>query len=1070
MRRGVLYILLAVCSMTAVFGQQSGETFGKNRIQHKRFEWKYYSSENFDIYFYERGAKVARSSIDYLEEEFEKVTDLIGYLPYAKTKIFLYNSVADLQQSNIGLSDAKYDIGGETKFVKSHIEIASPGTMDELKEKLVLRFTQLLINDMLFGGSLKDMFQNTYLLNLPDWFVEGISQYVAKGWNEEMDDYVRELVASRDVKKLRAFTGDDAKIIGHSIWNFIAEKYGRSNVSNILNYTRIMRNEEKSITVTVGVGFKTLISEWQEYYRQQADVMKPSFVAPASDLLLSGKNKRSIYYTQIKISPDGQRIAYVTNNKGKYRVFILTPSTGVEQEVFDGGYKVINQKIDKQIPVIDWSDDNTLGIINRKQGKLYFWLYDVAGKNKFSRELRRLTNVKSLAFSGNGKLATVSADVNGQNDIYLLSTRRDRTKRLTNDGYDDITPSFVPGTNVIVFSSNRISDTINVKKKVKYSEVSSNFNLYLYSLDTTKNVLKKVTNTLAKDYYPFAKNANEIYYLSDQKGVTNLHSYNLSDKIYQQITNYQYRMSDYDLNFDQHQVAFIMNNNLRSSLYLDSAFNDQANRFTPTNARKQLLQAKSIVKRRAEINEVKKNETRADSVLALIDTVRLDSATVEVETDIIDTDSFIFDEEVLQAPADKNSFLSQYRALQVKEKVRGPFPYQNKFSADNLVTSWVIDPLRGFGILLETEMNDMLENHLIKGGAMFTTDFKNGDVYVEYNYLKERVDYSASYERSVIFMDSPPIAERYVKNTFQLGASYPFNIRTKLSVKPFFTETRYDDLYPFSSPTSTSFQFDKSVKNSFAGTKIELVYDNSVVKELNQKEGARGKISFTHHEGLTEKKSSFSNISVDFRHNQKIHRQIILAGRIFYGRFFGQNPQKYLLGGMDNWLFNESEIQENSPLNLANSEGTTTRGPINSQLLFTEFVTSLRGFDYGVLYGENAVVANLELRIPIIQYFHNGPISSNFFRNLQFTGFYDVGSSWTGSSPFSSNNTISSRTEKQGAFQFTVVDHKNPWLYSYGAGLRTVLLGYYMKFDVAWPVENFIVKSPRLFVTLGFDF
>jgi len=1065
MRKGILYFALFLLGLTIVQAQQSNETFGKNRIQHKRFEWKYYRSENFDIYFYDQGGKVARKSIDYLEEEFEKVTDLIGYLPYAKTKIFLYSSVSDLQQSNIGLSDAKYDIGGETKFVKSHIEVANAGTMDELKESLVLRFTQLLINDMLFGGSLKDMFQNTYLLNLPDWFVEGISQYVAKGWNEEMDDYARELVASRDVKKLRAFTGDDAKVIGHSIWNFIAEKYGRSNISNVLNYTRIMRNEEKSITVTVGVGFRQLISEWQEYYRQQVDVMKPSYVAPSSDLLLSGKKKKEIKYTQIKISPDGQHVAFVTNNKGKYQVSIVNLSSSGVHNVFDGGYKVINQQIDHQMPVIDWSDDNTLGIINRRKGKLYFWLYDVSAKNKFSRELRRLTNVKSLEFSKNGRLAVVSADVNGQNDIYLLSTRRDRTKRLTNDWYDDINPSFVPETNVVVFSSNRISDTINIKKNVNFGDVNDNFNLFFYSLDTTKNVLKRVTNTVSKDYHPYAKNAQEIYYLSDQKGVTNLHKYNTNDKIYQQVTNYQYRIGMYDLNFDRQQMAFVMNNDLRNTIYLDSVFNDQSNKFTPANARKQLLQAKTIVQKRLQSDEALRDE----GILNFVeDTPQIDS--VKVETGLIDTDSFIFDEDILQAPSDKNSFLSQYRALQVKERVKGPFPYENRFSADNLVTSWVIDPLRGFGILLETEMNDMLENHLIKGGAMFTTDFKSGDIYVGYEYLKERIDYSARYDREVILEDSPPVSERYVKNTFEVGASYPFNIRTKLSLKPFLTETRYDDLYPYSSPISTGFNYDNSVRNYFAGTKVELTYDNSVVKELNQKEGTRGKIKFTHHEGLTDQRTSFSNLSIDLRHDQKIHRQIILAGRIFYGRFFGQNPQKYLLGGMDNWLFNKKDITDNSPLNLANREGTTTNGAINSQLLFTEFVTNLRGFDYGVLYGENALLANIELRIPIIRYFHNGPISSNFFRNLQFTGFYDIGSSWSGGSPFTGDNTISTRTDQQGAFQYTVIDYKNPWLYSYGAGLRTVLLGYYMKFDVAWPVENFIVQPPRLFVTLGFDF
>jgi Tol biopolymer transport system component len=1067
MRIRIAFCLLFLCAITAVFGQQSGEVFGKNRIQHKQFEWKYYSSENFDIYFYDQGRKVARSSIDFLEEEFEKVTDLIGYLPYAKTKIFLYSSVADLQQSNIGLSDAKFDIGGETKFVKSHIEVANPGTMDELKQELVLKFTQLLVNDMLFGGSLKDMFQNTYLLNLPDWFVEGISQYVAKGWNEEMDDYTRELVSSRDVKKLRAFTGEDARIIGHSIWNFIAEKYGRSNISNVLNYTRIMRNEEKSITVTVGVGFRQLINQWQQYYSEHSEAMNANFVAPSNDWLITSAGKKPIKYTQIKISPNGKKVAYVTNEIGKYKVIVYNQSTGVKQKILEGGYKVINQQVNDKIPVIDWSDDNTLGIITYKKGKLHFWLYDLANDSKFSRVLTRLTNVRSLEFSKNGKLAVVSADVNGQNDIYLLSTRRDRTKRLTNDWYDDIAPSFVPGTNVVVFSSNRISDTVNIKKKVKYTEVSDNFNLFFYSLDTTKNVLKRITNTVARDYYPYAKNTQEIYYLSDQKGVTNLYKYNVNDKIYQQVTNYQYAIKDYDINFEGTKIAYVMNDGLKNGIFFDSTFNDQNNRFTPSNARKQLLQAKSIVLKRSKIEEIASAEV--ESVL--------DTTDVEITTELIDTDSFIFDEEMLQPATDQGSFLSQYRALQVKEKVKGPFPYENRLSWDNLVTSWVIDPIRGFGISLETEMNDMLENHRIKGGAMFTTDLNNADIFVNYDYLRERVDYSARYEREVIYKDLQPVlAERYVKNTFQVGATYPFNIRTKLSLKPFFTETRYDDLFPYApgGGTSTFLGFDESVKNRFVGTDMELVYDNSVVKELNQKVGMRGKLQFTHHEGITDDRSSFSNISLDLRHNQKIHRQIILAGRVFYGRFFGENPQKYLLGGMDNWVANKRNETGNSPLNLINGSGqeVDTRGPINSQLLFSQFVTSLRGFDYGSLYGDNALLANIELRIPIVRYFHNGPISSNFFRNLQFTGFYDVGSSWSGGSPFANGTAIDPRTEKSpnGAFQYTVIDHKNPWLYSYGVGLRTVILGYYMKFDLAWPVENFIVQSPRLYVTLGFDF
>jgi hypothetical protein len=47
---------------------------------------------------------------------------------------------------------------------------------------------------------------------------------------------------------------------------------------------------------------------------------------------------------------------------------------------------------------------------------------------------------------------------------------------------------------------------------------------------------------------------------------------------------------------------------------------------------------------------------------------------------------------------------------------------------------------------------------------------------------------------------------------------------------------------------------------------------------------------------------------------------------------------------------------------------------------------------------------------------------------------------------------------------------RNPWSYSYGFGLRTTMLGYYVKFDLAWPVEDYVTGSPQFMATLGFDF
>jgi outer membrane protein assembly factor BamA len=87
-------------------------------------------------------------------------------------------------------------------------------------------------------------------------------------------------------------------------------------------------------------------------------------------------------------------------------------------------------------------------------------------------------------------------------------------------------------------------------------------------------------------------------------------------------------------------------------------------------------------------------------------------------------------------------------------------------------------------------------------------------------------------------------------------------------------------------------------------------------------------------------------------------------------------------------------------------------------------------------------------------------------------GFYDIGSAWTSGSPFSKENDQNTEIIKNegSPFQATIQNFKNPWLQSYGFGIRTVLLGYYMKFDFAYPIDDYQVTSLKFRVSLGYDF
>ncbi|GHM99053.1 hypothetical protein WSM22_05430 [Cytophagales bacterium WSM2-2] len=1105
-----LVVFSLVLLFADVSAQRAHETFGRNRIQYKEFDWKYLSSENFDLFYYGDRKKPSQEAIQYLESEFDRITDLLGYSPYQKTKVFLYNSVTDLQQSNVGLNYSRYSVNGETEFIKPYVEIAHPGNLEEFKEELVFKMSDLLVNEMMFGGNLRDMFASSVLLNLPEWFIDGISYYVAHGWDDEMDDYVRQLVRSKKVNKALRQKDKDAALVGQSIWNYIVEKYGKSSINNILGYTRIIRNEERSILITLGVPFKQLMNDWREFYSGQEKKVAQSYVSLSDSVHFTSQKKGQITYTTVKVSPDGKSIAYAENDRGKFTVKVRSLESGDEVVILTGGNRVIKQTVDYRVPLLSWADASTLGVIGVKNGQYIFWLYDLKSRTKLPRELDKFSNIRSFSFSNNGRLVIISADFEGQNDLFLLSSRRDRTKRLTNDAFDDLDPAFIPNSNTIVFSSNRSTDSLTTDVKA-LQKLSPYYNLFLYNIDTTTNRLRRITHTLSKDFHATAMDEQNFFYLSDQRGIINLFRFNTATGVYSQITNYNSGIKDYDLNFNSRMLATVLKQNLRENIFLEHKFNLDRQVFTPSTRRKEVQQAKVMIERKKK--EPVKNTSLKDLINSRIrerqDTTIQKPAQPEAKPDSvkkkpngeISTEDYSFDEPApqkkipekpLEKPVGKTlntddytfdddaakqkqlpneTFLTRYAKAREVSKVQGPFPYAPKFSYDNLVTNFVVDQLRGLSAQIQTQMNDMLENYRLNVGLQVSiTDIKSGDVYGEFQYLPYRIDFSARVDRKVIYWQtklpenqgSAPENQKYSYQKIEFGASYPISVRTRVSFKPFIGFTEFFDRG--NSVPGASLQYLASQVQFYTGAKVEAVYDNSLTTGLNIIEGTRAKFSAITYVGQGNSNKNFSQAYVDARHYQKLYKEIVFAVRGYAGTFFGNSPKKYLLGGVDNWIFNNTNYSgTKNPL----VNGSTT---YNENLLFAEFATTLRGFDYATQYGNSVAVANLELRVPLVRALASGPITSNFFRNLQFTGFYDIGSSWSGSVPVGNANEGPLREVKNGPFTIDIKEYINPWIYSYGFGFRSMIFGYYLKCDLAWPVVNYTVQQPRVQVSLGFDF
>ena len=148
-------VLLPTLSVEAQ-NYPSQEQFGKNRVQYQRFEWKILKTNNFEIYHHGAGTPLATLAAQYAESEFDRITEALGYTPYNRIKIFLYNSPQELLQSNMGMANSSDLSETELNLAKARLEIAFTGDQISFRKQLIKEISRLGVYDMLYGGSLKD--------------------------------------------------------------------------------------------------------------------------------------------------------------------------------------------------------------------------------------------------------------------------------------------------------------------------------------------------------------------------------------------------------------------------------------------------------------------------------------------------------------------------------------------------------------------------------------------------------------------------------------------------------------------------------------------------------------------------------------------------------------------------------------------------------------------------------------------------------------------------------------------------------------------------------------------------
>jgi WD40 repeat protein len=1082
----IIIVLAFSLNVSGQFYNGHQMSFGKNKVQYYDYYWQYYRFDNFDCYFNEFGRDLAQFTADYATKKLAEIEDYFDYTLEKRLIFIIFNKNAEYKQSNIGLvtfDEDSYNIGGFSRIIKNKVMLYYEDDHVAYERQIAAAITEVIINEMLYNADMKDRIASSSLIYLPDWYLKGLINYVSYGWDLEAENRVKDGIKSGKFKNINHLEYRDAIDAGQSFWRFIGKEYGDALIPNIIYLTKIYKNVDDGFLYVIGKKLKDVLKEWQKYYK---DEYSNDRNLPDDKGNTIRKSKKEQIYQQVKVSPGGEYIAYVTNDWGRKRIWLYNQATGKQKIIYRAEPK-FEQVTDNTYPVIAWHPSGKiLTYISDVKAELVMYFYKVDEKTTEKKNLLYFDKVLDLSYSPEGSRLIFSAVKDGITDIYIHTILSGTNEQITKDIADDLNPSFLKNTpGKILFSSNRLSDTLT-NTASPFERLSNTFDLFTYDLTTKNNILVRLSEGKYTDrFQSYETGINKFVYLGDQNGIMNRYSAKFDSSISYIDTTTHFRyfikslpLTNYDRNILNQSVAN------GSDLLGEVLFNNRKYKLR----KGALSEEQPIPPGELSLTTFRKEKNqflhKADSIeqirqwLVAEDKKRRDTLTKPIyeyyiKKEPIDINHYIFEKE-------KQNYYDQlwrkkYMDIDLDTgQIKLPLiriyetSFYNNYIANQIDFTFLNNSYQvysggapyfnpGVNILTRFGIIDLFENYRITGGFRFSGNFDSNEYLFSVENLKGTFDKQLIFHRQAYFLNSNDTLLKAYTHDIYLSYSKP--ITPVLALKG--TVSYRNDRYVYLATDMASL-IHKNFTQHWASLKGEVIYDNTRKRSINIYFGTRFKIFGEYYKELTRQKSSMVVLGVDYRKYIRIHRELIWANRFAASTSFGPTKLLYYLGGVDNWmgyLFNKVPMFDN-----------TIPVTPNVNYGFQALATNMRGFTQNIRNGNNFALINSEIRWPFVRYFAGHPLKSNFLNSLQVVGFTDVGTAWSGKSPWSGTNGYDTENIANGPVSVTLDSNRQPIVAGVGAGARAQIFGYFVRADWAWGIENAYVLPRIFYLSFSLDF
>ena len=469
MRSSVTAVLATFLLIVGNAVPSAAQYFGRNKVQHERFDFKVLATEHFDIYYYPEEEAAIQIAARLAERWHARLTRVLAHQLRGRQPLIIYAAHPHFQQTNI-IGEIGEGTGGVTESNRRRVILPFAGGLAETDHVLGHELVHAFQYDMASQVNIQGRPIGPGLQSLPLWFIEGMAEYLSIGpvdANTAM--WVRE-AASRNampsVKKL-----DDPNVFpyryGHAFWAYVAGRWGDRAVGDLLRATGPEGDIAAAIAGVLGVDEDQLTLDWH-------DATKRSFAAvyetaqPASafgrELISREKGAGDMNVTPA-ISPDGKHVVFLSE-KSMFSIdmYLADVATGRI------GRKLVQTTSDPHYDSLqflasagDWAPDNRRFVFAAlSAGQPVLTIVDTRdGKRESELEFKELGEIYNPAWSPDGKQIAFSALKGGVLDLYLYTIESKSLQQLTDDPFADLDPEWSPDGREIVWVTDRFSSNLD---------------------------------------------------------------------------------------------------------------------------------------------------------------------------------------------------------------------------------------------------------------------------------------------------------------------------------------------------------------------------------------------------------------------------------------------------------------------------------------------------------------------------------------------------------------------------------------------------------------------------------